>query len=167
MGRRRHSVPSRDRAAARLFRWLLLLIAGAGGGMLLGELAVGGRTGAYSGEAASFSRLSANPDAVVADGEGAPPCLDCADSYGVGVRMRADRADRMSGAFRELGAVEVDPPAPAEIEDSYRYGGRFPDPEPPAGDDGSESGEGSADAGGEVIPPSGATPAPPSPMLDR
>lgn len=133
MARRRYSAASRDRGTARLIRWPLLVLAGVGGGMLLGELAVGNRIGAYSGEAPSFSRLSANPDATVAQGEGAPPCLDCADSYGVGIRMRAARDDRMSDEFRELGAVEIDLPAPADIDDGYRYGGRFPDPA--AGDD--------------------------------
>ncbi len=135
MARRRHSAASRDDAAARIFRWLLLLIAGTGGGMLLGDLVIGNRPGSASTDSGSFSRLSANPDAMVAQGEGAPPCLDCADSYGVGIRMRADRGDRMSNEFRELGAVELDPPATADIDDGYRYGGRFPDPEPPAKDD--------------------------------
>lgn len=135
MTRRRHPAASRDDAAARIFRWLLLLIAGTGGGMLLEDLVIGNRPGSASTDSGSFSRLSANPDAMVAQGEGAPPCLDCADSYGVGVRMRADRGDRMSDEFRELGAVELDPPATADIDDGYRYGGRFPDTEPPAGDE--------------------------------
>ncbi|WP_327467121.1 hypothetical protein [Sphingopyxis sp.] len=158
MARRRHSAASRDGAAARIFRWLLLLIAGAGVGMLLGELAVGSRTGAYSGEVPSFSRLSSNPDAMVAQGEGAPPCLDCADSYGVGIRMRAARGDRMSDEFRELGAVELDPPAPADIDDGYRYGGRFPDPEPPAKDDATDIVETLPVTTDDGVPPPDETP---------
>src|SRR3546814_12147426 len=43
--------------------------------------------------------------------------------------LRAEREPRMDGAFRELGAVEIDAPLPPEPADNtYQYGGRFPDP---------------------------------------
>ncbi|MBB6424832.1 hypothetical protein [Sphingopyxis sp. JAI128] len=115
-----------------MIRWPLLLLAGIGAGLLLGEFSAGQRTVTHSDGIASFSRLSANPDAMVAQGEGAPSCLDCPDSHRAGLRVRGSRDDRMSSEFRELGAVELDPPAPADTDDGYRYGGRFPDPDPPA-----------------------------------
>ena len=130
----------------RLFRWSILAAAGVAGGMLLGNMAAETRLGGSAGEPASYSRLSANPDALVQLGNSAAPCLGCADSYGAALRLRAhhdgradDRMsdefdgradDRMSDEFRELGAVDVDPPAPVEPADDYRYGGRFPDPQP-------------------------------------
>lgn len=110
----------------------MLALAGVGGGMMLGEMVAGTRLGAGVDEPASYSHLSANPDALVPQGEGAAPCPDCADSYGVAMRLRAHRDDRMSDEFRELGAVDLDPPLPADAGDDYRYGGRFPDPEPRA-----------------------------------
>lgn len=121
---------SRHGPAAVVFRWLMLVLIGMVGGMLLGELAVGNRTLGLSDEIVSYSRLSANPDALVPQGEGVAPCPGCADSYGVTVRMRAHRDDRMSNEFRELGAVDVDPPPALDPADDYRFGGRFPDPEP-------------------------------------
>lgn len=114
----------------RLFRWSILVLAGLAGGMALGEMAAGSRAGIDSHEPASFSHLSANPDALMPQADGAAPCLDCADSYGVAVKLRADRDRRMSDEFRELGAVDVDPPASAYPDDGYRFGGRFPDPPP-------------------------------------
>jgi hypothetical protein len=119
--------------SARLFRWSALLLAGVTGGAFLGEMAAGTRLGRETGEPASYSHLSANPDALAPQGSGAVPCLDCADSYGVAMRLRAHRDEMMSDdAFRELGAVDVDPPILADAADDYRYGGRFPDPEPAA-----------------------------------
>jgi hypothetical protein len=108
----------------------MLAVVGIVGGMMLGELAVGNRTNRLADEPPSYSSLSANPDALVPQGKAAPPCPDCADSYGVAVRLRAQRDERMSSEFRELGAVDVDPPLPADPSDDYRFGGRFPDPEP-------------------------------------
>jgi hypothetical protein len=108
----------------------MLALAGTVGGMMLGEAVVGNRTNGLSSEGSSYSRLSANPDALVPQGEAAPPCPDCADSYGAALRLRAHRDARMSDEFRELGAVDVDPPLPADPVDDYRFGGRFPDPEP-------------------------------------
>lgn len=135
MARRRHSATSRDRDAVRIFRWLVLALVGlgvgTGGGMLLGELAVGTRTNGLLDETSSFSSLSANPDAAMPQGEGARDCTDCADSYGAAARLRARHEERMGDEFRELGAVDADPPVPvAPIDDDYRYGGRFPDPVP-------------------------------------
>lgn len=110
----------------------MLALAGVVGGMMLGEMAVGSRSGSGSGETASYSHLSANPDALVPQGAGAAPCPGCADSYGVAVRMRAQHNDRMSDEFRELGAVDADPQQTVEPVDDYSFGGRFPDPEPRA-----------------------------------
>lgn len=118
----------------RAARWLGLLLAAIAGGMILGDMAVGTRHSTGTAAPASYSHLSANPGALVADGEGAAPCPDCADSYGVAARLRANREDRMSDDFRALGAVDaatVLPPEP--VDDGYRYGGRFPDP-PPVGE---------------------------------
>lgn len=112
----------------RLFRWSLLALAGVTSGMLLGEMAAGTRLGGGIGEPATYSHLSANPDAAAPPAGGAAPCLDCRDSYGVASRLRADRESRMSNEFRELGAVDLNPPGPGEPDDGYRYGGRFPDP---------------------------------------
>ncbi|KQZ71535.1 hypothetical protein ASE06_19165 [Sphingopyxis sp. Root214] len=130
---RKLSFAASRRTGARLFRWWALALAGVIGGALLGEMAVGTRLGGGGSEPASYSRLSANPDALAPQGSGAAPCLDCADSYGVAIRLRAHRDEMMSDdAFRELGAVDVDPPILADVSDDYRYGGRFPDPEPAA-----------------------------------
>src|SRR3546814_1664328 len=50
------------------------------------------------------------------------------DLYGVAARLRAEREPRID-ASRELGAVEIDAPLPPEPADNtYQYGGRFPDP---------------------------------------
>lgn len=116
----------------RLFRWSAMALIGVVGGMVLGDMAVGTRLGGGSSEPASYSHLSANPDALAPQGEGVAPCPGCADSYGVAIRMRAHRDDRMSDEFRELGAVDVDPPILADAGDDYRYGGRFPDAVPVA-----------------------------------
>ena len=129
MARKLSFVASRHRGV-RLFRWSALAFAGVSGGTLLGEMAVGTRLGGGIGEPATYSHLSANPDAAAPPVSGAAPCLDCRDSYGVAARLRADRESRMSDEFRELGAVDIDPPAPGEPDDGYRYGGRFPDPPP-------------------------------------
>jgi len=133
MARIEYSAASRNRGALRLLRWSLLLLTGAGGGLLLGELVVGNRAKGLLVEAPSYSRLSANPDALVPQGKVSPPCPDCADSYGVAARLRAHRDQRMGEEFRELGAIDLDPPAPVEPDDDYRYGGRFPDPAPQDG----------------------------------
>jgi hypothetical protein len=117
----------------RLLRWSVLALAGVTAGAMLGEMVAGTRLGGETGGRASYSNLSANPDALVAQADGGIlPCPGCADSYGVALRLRADRDVRMSDEFRELGAVDVDPPIRADAHDDYRYGGRFPDPEPHA-----------------------------------
>jgi hypothetical protein len=129
MARRRHSATSRNNGA-RLVRVLILALIGAAAGIMLGELVVGTRTRGLADAAPSFSSLSANPDAAVPQGEGAPACTDCIDSYGVAARLRA-RRDGQDDAFRELGAVDVDRPSPVQTaDDDYRYGGRFPDAQP-------------------------------------
>ena len=129
MARKLYFAASRH-SGVRLFRWSALALVGVTGGMLLGEMAVGSRLSSEMGEPATYSHLSANPDAAAPPAGGAAPCLDCRDSYGVAARLRADRDSRMSDEFRELGAVDVDPPASGEPDDGYRYGGRFPDPPP-------------------------------------
>lgn len=127
---RKLSVAASRNAGVWLFRLSVLALAGVIGGMMLGEMAAGTRLGRAGSEPASYSHLSANPDALVPQGSGAAPCSGCADSYGVALRLRAHRDDRMSDEFRDLGAVDVDPPILADAGDDYRYGGRFPDPEP-------------------------------------
>ena len=127
---RKLSVAASRNGGERLLRWSALALVGVAGGMMLGEMAVGTRSAGRDGEPASYAHLSANPGALVPQGDGAAPCPDCADSYGVAARLRADRDDRMSDEFRELGAVDIDPPLRPDAGDDYRYGGRFPDPEP-------------------------------------
>ncbi len=129
MARKLYFAASRH-SGVRLFRWSALALVGVTGGMLLGEMAVGSRLSSEMGEPATYSHLSANPDAAAPPAGGAAPCLDCRDSYGVAARLRADHDSRMSDEFRELGAVDVDPPASGEPDEGYRYGGRFPDPPP-------------------------------------
>jgi len=131
MARKLYVAASRD-AGVWLVRLSALALAGVTGGIMLGEMAAGTRLGNRADEPASYSHLSANPDALVPQGDGAAPCPGCANSYGVALRLRADRDDRMGDEFRELGAVDVDPPILADAADDYRYGGRFPDPEPGA-----------------------------------
>ncbi|MBW8296875.1 hypothetical protein [Sphingopyxis sp.] len=127
---RKLSFAASRHSGVRLFRWSALALAGVTSGMLLGEMAAGQRLGGGTGEPATYSHLSANPDAAAPPAGGAAPCLDCRDSYGVAARLRADRESRMSDEFRELGAVDVDPPESGELDDGYRYGGRFPDQPP-------------------------------------
>lgn len=116
-----------------LVRLLLLTLAGVFAGSLLGDLIAEPLAPTRGSDNASYAQHSANPDALVAQGETAPPCVACPDSYGVAARLRAERAPRMADAFRELGAVDTDAPLSAEPlpeppDDGYRYGGRFPDP---------------------------------------
>lgn len=127
MGKKLSFFASRHKGV-RLFRWSVLALAGVAAGATLGEMAAGTRLGSETGERASYSNLSANPDALVAQGDGGLiACPGCADSYGVALRLRADRDVRMSDDFRELGAVDIDPPILVDAGDDYRYGGRFPD----------------------------------------
>lgn len=112
----------------------MLALAGICCGMMLGEMAAGTRLRVGVGEPASYSHLSANPDALAPPGSATVPCPGCSDSYGVGARLRADHESRMSDEFRELGAVDVDMSPSADPVDDYRYGGRFPDPERSASD---------------------------------
>ncbi|MBA4752290.1 MAG: hypothetical protein H2055_08715 [Sphingopyxis sp.] len=125
-------VASRD-LGARLIRWSVFGLVGVTGGALLGELAAGPRLGGRTGEPSSYAHLSANPGALAARGDGADPCRDCADSYGVAIRLPAQRLDRSGQDIRELGAVDVDAPILAATDEDYRYGGRFPDPQPVIG----------------------------------
>ena len=131
---RKLSFASSRRGGELLVRFLLLALAGALAGVLLGEESAeplaAARIGDYPG---SYAEYSANPEARVAQGETAAPCFACPDSYGVAARLRAERESRMASAFRELGAVDLDAPLPDEparkpADDGYRYGGRFPDP---------------------------------------
>ena len=136
MARHRHRSAIRGARLAgpgrRLVLGLGLALAGAVAGMLLGELASGGRIVSPDGEGGSggYARLSANPHALVADPLAASPsCLDCADSYGAAARLRAQRDERADAAFRDPGGVEPDASLP-EPADDYHYGGRFPDTAP-------------------------------------
>ena len=112
-----------------MLRLLLLVLAGTICGALLGEMVAGQRLSGGSSEPAAYSRLSANPDAAATPSIGDDPCIGCPDSYGVAARLRAERRDRMDGSFRALGSVEPEVAAD-DIDDGYRYGGRFPDNEP-------------------------------------
>lgn len=119
---------TRGAGLARLARWMLLALLGAMIGLILGDIAAGKRLGRTQGWNGSYAELSANPDAATANALPALSCSNCADSYGVAVRLRAERAERENDAYRKLGAVDLDWPVPMP-EDEYRYGGRFPDPE--------------------------------------
>jgi hypothetical protein len=134
MRRKPRPSSSRDRAARRLVWALGLGLAGVIGGALLGLAVVDKGLDRAAGSDASFAGLSANPDALVTEQADAPPCPDCADSYGVAARLNARHDRRMSDAFRDLGQVDdnvLPPPEPApEPADDYRFGGRLPDPAP-------------------------------------
>lgn len=111
---------------------LLLALAGTLIGLLLGEM-IAKPLAAVRGapDPASYAQYSANPDARLPQGATAAPCYGCPDSYGVAARLRAQRESRMDGAFRELGAVDLEAPLPVEpADEDYQYGGRFPDPAP-------------------------------------
>ena len=131
---RKLSFAASRRGGELLIRVLLLTLAGMLAGMLLGEESAEPLATARGGDdPSSYAQYSANPDARVPQGATAAPCFDCPDSYGVAARLRAEREARMAGAFRELGAVDLDAPLPDEparkpADDGYRYGGRFPDP---------------------------------------
>ena len=127
---RKLAVAASRNAGVRLFRWSVFLLAGVTGGMMLGEMAVGTSLGRAIGEPVTYSHLSANPGALAPEGDASLPCRDCLDSYGVAVRLRAHREDRMNDEFRALGAVNPDPVLPDDLGDAYRFGGRFPDPGP-------------------------------------
>ncbi len=117
--------------ATRAVEWLFLAITGLVVGMMLGQMTVGGWRSEVLRPSPAFSDLSANPDAAALQVNEAAPCLDCPDSYGVAARVRIDRDDRMSPAFRELGTVDGRPIIVADDRiDDYRYGGRFTDGEP-------------------------------------
>ena len=131
MAKRKHAVSSRDRGH-RLLRWLLLVTAGLGSGWLLGEMAAENLNSVRAGADTSYSGLSANPDASAPVTLPQDACLDCPDSYGVAVRMRAVREQRMDDAFRELGAVDADGMPADEPAGEYHYGGRFADSDAPA-----------------------------------
>ncbi len=139
MARKLSFVASR-RGGELLLRLLLLALAGALAGVLLGDKSAEPLAAARIGDdPASYAQYSANPDARVPQGETAAPCFACPDSYGVAARLRVERESRMENAFRELGAVDLDAPLPDErvpepapepADDGYQYGGRFPDPGP-------------------------------------
>ncbi|MGL3822575.1 hypothetical protein [Sphingopyxis sp. R3-92] len=126
MARRKNAISSRDRGQ-RLLWSLLLVVAGLGGGMLLGEMTTQNLRGVTAGDGASYSGLSANPDASRPVTMPQDTCLDCPYNYGVAAQMRAARNTRMNDAFRELGAVDAAASPVRETTDEYRYGGRFPD----------------------------------------
>lgn len=130
----RERKPAASRGTARRAALIAALIAvGLAAGGALGMLAVGGGLRGDAADPPSFAGLSSNPDALVADdGVSAVPCPGCADSYGVGARLRAAREQRASEAFRQLGTVDVEDRTADEPEDGYRYGGRFPDTAPTA-----------------------------------
>jgi hypothetical protein len=133
MVKKRKPPVSRNIIARRWTLGLLLAVAGLAGGALLGAIVVGGGLRGKGDAPASFADLSANPAALAADGSSPQPaCLDCADSYGVGLQLRTERGSRMDEPFRRLGQVDIDAAPIDTADDGYRYGGRFPDPEPMA-----------------------------------
>lgn len=94
-------------------------------------IAVGQGLGRHGENQPSFAGLSANPNAQTTALAGPPPfCPDCADSYGVAARLRAERDHRPSEPFRRLGEIDVDMMPLPEPTSDYHYGGRLPDPEP-------------------------------------
>lgn len=95
---RKLSFATSRNCGVRLFRWSALALAGVVGGVILGELAAGTRLGGGTGAPESYGQFSANPDALVAQGSGARPCLDCADSHGDAARLQAGRGERISAA---------------------------------------------------------------------
>lgn len=131
MARRKPPAATRGARLARPLRWLLLALAGAIAGVTIGEHVAGSRLDPGEGllrEGGGYAGFSANPDALAADTVAAPACVDCADSYGAAARLRARRTEQADAGLSEIGAMRPDP-APEPIDD-YRYGGRFPDPEP-------------------------------------
>lgn len=131
MAKKYNLAASRDIAARRLALGLTLCVAGAGGGALLGHIAVGSGLRSADAEGPSFANLSANPDALAVNATSSlVPCPGCSDSYGVAARMRADHERRMAEPFRRLGEVDVDTEPFPDTSGDYRYGGRFPDPPP-------------------------------------
>lgn len=129
MAKWRKAAANRDATPRRLLLALALTTAGLVGGALLGSFVVGPDSASLADHEASFAALSANPDAIGPDETVQPACIGCADSYGVGARMRAARDDRMDASFRELGVVELDDGLAAPDSD-YQYDGREPDPAP-------------------------------------
>lgn len=129
MAKRRKTAANRDATPRRLMLALVLTTVGLVGGSVLGNLVVGGGLSGMANDPQSFAALSANPDAVAPDAAAQSACIGCADSYGVGARMRAMRDDRMDASFRELGVVQLDAGL-ADPDGDYEYGGRYPDPEP-------------------------------------
>jgi hypothetical protein len=106
--------------------WLAIAGTGVVGGLLLGQLAIGG-LGSDEGGMASYAELTGNPNALAVESQAVEPCYDCADGsgYGTAMQSRFAREGRMADEFRELGAVEID--YASEPTDDYRYGGRFDD----------------------------------------
>ncbi len=106
--------------------WLGVVGFGAIGGIALGNLTIGD-VGEPADRARSYAEFTGNPDATRVESLPVEPCYGCADSYGVSMRLKSTREDRMDSEFRELGAVAID--YGAEPADDYRYGGRFDDPD--------------------------------------
>lgn len=115
-------------ATLRSLGWLGLAGVGVLGGLLLGQVAIGGLSD-DSASPASYAEVTGNPDALSVDAKPVEPCFGCTGGYGHGSAMQAKfaRDDRMDAAYRELGAVEID--YASEPADDYRYGGRFDEEE--------------------------------------
>ncbi|MDK2760997.1 MAG: hypothetical protein KYX64_06520 [Sphingopyxis sp.] len=125
---RRHPATSRV-LAARIGRWSVLILVGVAGGMMLGERIVGDGPRNASIESESFSRLSANPDALGPQGEAAPFCPNCRLAYDGGTRSRDDRDEFTDGEPPRFRADDFDTPAGEMIE--FRIGDDDPLPQPP------------------------------------
>lgn len=113
-------------APLKILAWLGIAGFGAVGGLLLGQVAIGGVKGGND-DGASYADRTGNPDALRVETQPVEPCYGCGEGYGSGIRAKFAREDRMDGEFRELGAVAID--HADEPADDYRYGGSFDDPD--------------------------------------
>ncbi len=127
------SYSARHKVGRLLLRGLLLVLAGAIAGALLGRFVTASRLDSAAPATRPYSELSANAGAAETPAVTGMSCPDCPDSYGVAARLRAERENRTVDALRALGTVDTDPAA-ADPQDDYRYGGRFPDPPSPPED---------------------------------
>jgi hypothetical protein len=127
------SYPARHRVGSLLLRGLLLALVGAIVGALIGRYVTASRLDSAAPATRPYSQMSANPAAAETPTATGISCPDCPDSYGVAARLRAERGNRTANRFRALGTIDIDA-APAELQDDYRYGGRFPDPPSPIDD---------------------------------
>lgn len=131
MFRNRGSTSGSDAWLRRALSCLLLVGAGAIGGMALGGFAVGDSLYSSVPDGAPYADLSSNPDAVGADSLPLPSCYDCADGYASAARAYAARRNHGPGAFDPPEAVTIEYAPSLPVDDGYRYGGTFAESSPP------------------------------------